>query len=450
MLTPVLNCSNEQTIGLSFSREIKMAGNISCPEVAPDNSFGTMNITVMAMVLIVIFIASVAGNSCVFIVFYKRPSLLTLSNRFILNLTVCNSLNTVFVMPFMLVSIISHDWAFGESWCHVTGFVMNTAFAASTLSLVVICIDRYCAVVVPLHYTMLITSRRTVAMMLAVWTVAIFASIPPLLGWNHFVYQYDKTLCTVLWSTSITKDRYYTLFLVTLCFILPLFVMLWAYSVIFRAARNNSERTRRASIIPTHSNLPDIDAQTAHTPLKLGRRRSSSAPILIRRISSASRTSTMLWRRDEWKAAVTSMILVSAFVVCWLPYFIIIVLESVLPEPTSIHHIVETISILLAMSSCACNPMVYVFRNKVTRRELRSILGFPVVRDVSFSRRTSMTPADQNGSIGQTTQPVMPVIHEKPTQVIVTVPSCLTSNACNSTTTLTSFVKVDSSSSLQL
>jgi hypothetical protein len=69
----------------------------------------------------------------------------------------------------------------------------------------------------------------------------------------------------------------------------------------------------------------------------------------------------LLWKRDEWKTALTSFLVVFTFVICWLPYFIIIILESVLNKPESIPAEVETVSILLAMSSCAINPLVYVF-----------------------------------------------------------------------------------------
>lgn len=420
MLEMEFNCTNISSTAAVIKKTLRQ-----CPTSEIDG-LKTFKIVMMSIVLFVIFLASVAGNLLVFVVFYKRPNLLTISNRFIVNLSVCNSLNTVFVMPFMFVAMIAQQWVFGAVLCHATGFLMNTIFAASTLTLVVISIDRYCAVVNPLHYSMRITPQRAVFMVMSVWTVAVLSSLPPLLGWNHFEYQADKTSCTVMWATPDIKDRYYTLFLVTVCFLLPLFVMLWAYAVIFRAARNNSERARRNSVVPT--NQQDDASQT---PLRTDRRRSSSAPILTRRISSASRTVSLLWRRDEWKAAVTSLLVVSTFIICWLPYFIIIVLESTFADPTTINDVVETLSILLAMSSCAFNPIVYVFRSKMARQELRSILRLKSKNETNAeTRRSSNTPSVRDSPVLSRNGSESSDITEKPLHLSAT------------TTTLTSLITV--------
>lgn len=357
---------------------------------------------IVALFLIFIFLASVIGNILVFLVFCKKPALLTISNRFILNLTICNSLNTIVIMPFMFVTMISEVWMFGYIWCKATGFIMNTIFAASTLTLVAISIDRYCAVATPLHYTMKITRKRALLMTISVWIVAVVLSVPPLFGWNEYVFQSDKASCTVLWATPSKWDKFYTLFLVSVSFALPLIVILWGYIIIFRAARNNSERTRRNSVIP--SNLIEDLSQV---PLKDDRRRycglsrSCNMPILHRRRSSSSRTLPLLWKRDEWKTALTSFLVVFTFVICWLPYFIIIILESVLNNPKNIPAEIETVSILLAMSSCAINPLVYVFRNKSARQELKFALKLQRRQEFNESRRGSTCTMLRDGIIRQ-------------------------------------------------
>lgn len=335
-----------------------------------NSALKSLRIGLTAFTVLCIFIGSIAGNLFVCLVFFKRPSLLTISNRFILNLTFCNILNTLFVMPFVFVTTVTGDWIFKEIWCQSTGFLMNVIFAASTLTLVVISIDRYCAVITPLHYNMRITMQRATLMIVGVWFLAIVAALPPLMGWNHFEYQPEKYSCTVLWRSPYYTDRTYTLFLSLICFVMPLLVMLWAYAVIFRAARDNSERTRRNSVVPNNGE------EQSQTPLRYGGRRSSTAPIILsRKLSTSSRTSSLLWHRDEWKAAITSMLVVSTFIICWLPYFVIIVMEStILLQSEDIHPFMQGTAIFLALSSCLFNPLVYVFRSKVARQELMSIL----------------------------------------------------------------------------
>ncbi|XP_064613159.1 LOW QUALITY PROTEIN: G-protein coupled receptor 161-like [Liolophura sinensis] len=322
-----------------------------------------------ASVVFIIFLASLFTNSLVFLVFYKKPALLTISNRFILNLAICNILNTIFVIPFVFVSLVAREWIFSAPWCQGIGFLTTVTFSASTLTLVVISVDRYCAVISPLHYKMRVTSQRATVMILAVWTIAVGAALPPIFGWNHFEYQAEKFTCTVLWKSRDTSDQYYTLFLTLVCFVLPLGVMVFAYAVICRAARNNSERTRRNSIIPTSTEEVSAQALPRH-----GRRRSSASLNLLfsRRFSTGSKGQTF-FRPDEWRAAVTSLLVVSTFIVCWLPYFVIIVLESTLTNPTDIPASFQSIALFLVLSNSALNTIVYVFRSKVVRQELRAI-----------------------------------------------------------------------------
>lgn len=348
-------------------------------------------VTVLTTVLLIVFICSLLANTFVFLVFSRRRFSLSISNRFLANLTLCNCLFTVLVMPVAFVSLIRRDWPFGHFLCQCTGLAMNLLVSASIFTLAVISLDRYCAVVTPLHYTMRMTRRRCWAFIVGIWVAAFAVSIPPLLGWNEFRFLVNKMVCTVWWSSPEPADRYYTLFLVSLSFVLPMVAMLWTYSCIFRAARDNSERTRRSSIVPTIQSEADPPACSGAivagqcTPINK-RRRSSAVPILRRLSQTSSRSSSLLMRREEWKTAVTSFLILFSFMLCWLPYFVVICIRSAAPW-VPIHPVMATISTVAAMFGSACNPMVYVFRSKSARQDLRKIL----TRKRSF-RNESINP----------------------------------------------------------
>ena len=384
------------------------------------------NIAIMAIVLIIIFITSIVGNVSVFVIFYKRPILVTISNRFIVNLTVCNVLETIFVMPFVFTALIKQDWIFGEFWCQTTGFVLNTIFTASTLTLVIIAVDRYCAVVTPLHYSLRVTSMRSMVMIGVLWIIAICCSIPPLVGWNHYRFQRPKMTCLAVSTSSDVQDRTFMMFLVTLCFVLPLCIIIWVYCVIFKVARHNSEKVRRNSTITTTVN------EISDLPLRVGRR-GSSAQILIHRLSVSNRSNSLLWRRDEWKTAVTSFMVLFTFILCWILYFIVIILESFQGDPDSVDPALKTLSVLLAMSSCAINPLVYVFRCKIQRIEFKTIMGFKQqnrhlrngANYPNCSRRPSMNPSLARGTPcitreGSEESDVMEILHHVNTAATLT------------------------------
>lgn len=309
--------------------------------------------TIMGALLGVVFLASVIANSFVFVVFCKRKTL-SMSNRFVANLTICNCLNTVLVIPYAFTSLLTKRWVFGRFWCVCTGFMMNVIVGASIFTLAVISIDRYCAVVTPLHYTMRLTSKRCSWFIICIWATAVIISAPPLAGWNAIEFQLDKMVCTVKWSSNVTYDRFYTLFLISSSFLLPLIAMLWTYARIFRAAHGNIVRTRRSSVIRVSSAIASQCEENAQqtTPIN-SRRRSSSVPILRRLSQSSSRSSSLLWRKEEWKTAVTSFLVLFSFAVCWTPYFVVMAVEASTGETSPLYPVTSHVSTVLAMFSCA-------------------------------------------------------------------------------------------------
>ncbi|KAH9491562.1 hypothetical protein Btru_030671 [Bulinus truncatus] len=330
--------------------------------------------TIMGALLSAVFLASMIANAFVFVVFCKRKSI-SMSNRFVANLTIGNCLNTVFVMPFALASLITKEWVFGTFWCMATGFLMNVIVSASIFTLVVISIDRYCAVVTPLHYSMRLTSRRCTLLIICVWVGAVLIASPPLMGWNSIEFQLDKMVCTVKWSSGRMYDRYYTFFLISFSFVLPLVAILWTYARMFRAAHGNIVRARRNSVIRVNSaatTQSDDSSIQQNTPIN-SRRRSSSAPIIRRLSQSSSRSSSLLWRKEEWKTAVTSFLVLFSFALCWAPYFVVMAVEAVTGAASPLYPITSHVSTVLAMFSCACNPLVVSVVRNESGRSLRSM-----------------------------------------------------------------------------
>lgn len=74
---------------------------------------------------------------------------------------------------------------FGRIFCDIWAAVDVLCCTASIMSLCVISIDRYIGVRYPLQYPTIVTERRALLAMLAVWVLAIVISIGPLLGWKQ-------------------------------------------------------------------------------------------------------------------------------------------------------------------------------------------------------------------------------------------------------------------------
>ncbi|XP_074640709.1 histamine H2 receptor-like [Tubulanus polymorphus] len=338
-------------------------GNLTTPSTTPPvEQTSYLEITVRAIIMVLICVASTVANTLVFVVFYKKQHwLLTISNRFILNLALTNFLMATLIMPFVLISTVMEVWVFGQAWCQITALLSTVLLAACILTLLLISFDRYCAVVTPLRYTMLVTPSSSNYALASVWVTSVVLSVPPIFGWNRFSYQKEKHSCTVNWKTITAKDRSYAFFFSVSCFYLPFILMIWIYCSILRASKETSARARRNSMLPDQTNQESGFA----------RRRSS---LLSRRGSALSfGRFGLLFQKDEWKTAKTSLLVMSAVTISWLPYFSLITIESSMNDPYHIPTSLETFAVWMALAGCAINPLVYFFRNSMIREEIPKI-----------------------------------------------------------------------------
>ena len=350
---------------------------------------GEVRVAFLVAVLLMIFVFSLTSNILVFVVFCRRPSLLNLSNRFVLNLAVSNFLLTVFVMPLVGWSTVERAWPMGEIACQVVGTVTTVLVAACIFTLMAIALDRYSAIMRPLHYDANLAAHKAVLLIGTIWLAAGIVAAPPLFGWNHIQFQTHKHLCMVHWHAADVADRFYVFSFVILCFLVPYFLMFFVYVTVFKAAQRTTALARRNSVTPEAGEcIPPILSQAAQ------RRRSSVTSLLhvTRRRSSGSKNFLSSFHRDDWKAAKTAILVMSSFTVCWLPLFVLVGVEAALATDTAVPAFIQELAMWIALVSCALNPLIYVFRSAAIKQEIRCILC-PGSRD---NRRPS---ADQKEAV---------------------------------------------------
>ncbi|XP_013924787.1 PREDICTED: G-protein coupled receptor 161 isoform X3 [Thamnophis sirtalis] len=137
------------SINLSLSKE-----NVSENLTLLEEGAGRITESI-AIIIIAIFIC--LGNLVIVLTLYKKSYLLTLSNKFVFSLTLSNFLLSVLVLPFVVTSSIRREWIFGVVWCNFSALLYMLISSASMLTLGLIAIDRYYAVLYPMVYPMKIT-----------------------------------------------------------------------------------------------------------------------------------------------------------------------------------------------------------------------------------------------------------------------------------------------------
>ena len=104
----------------------------------------SLKTALQATLIIFIMVIVVIGNVIVLLVVYRqriRPTL-RVANMFIGNLALVDLSIGLFLFPFSVVTILLHQWKFGDTLCQFNGAMNVTAGAASILTMAVIGIDR--------------------------------------------------------------------------------------------------------------------------------------------------------------------------------------------------------------------------------------------------------------------------------------------------------------------
>ena len=96
-------------------------------------------------------VAAVLGNVLVIAVVATNRSMQTVTNFFIANLSGADVVVGVFSIPFQFQAALLQRWDLPEPLCPIAPFVRDVSVNVSIGALVVIAIDRYCAVMRPLQ-----------------------------------------------------------------------------------------------------------------------------------------------------------------------------------------------------------------------------------------------------------------------------------------------------------
>jgi len=321
--------------------------------------------------------------------------------RFVLSLVLANLMTSLIVIPVLLIQVL-HPGMAALWWLRqVSSGLTTLAVTAAIFSVLAIAVDRYNAVLSPLHYAMTITRQRSRAMIAGAWGVAGLLATPPFLG--ALVSPVPATVavhysnCTAGAEGEVFRLTY-ALVLVTLGFTLPLFALCWIYARMYNAAHRNSERTRRHSISANPGEMvcsrPSSRGGSLDLPLPPAsngtpenfRRTWKNAPLTIgmpKRRSSNASFSALLFR-EEGRAVKTAAMVIASYLFCWTPYFVTLLVDtwggvgtsadSYAIEPNLVPEPFRSLALLTALSSGCITPFIYVFRNEAARNEAVKVL----------------------------------------------------------------------------
>ncbi|XP_035670172.1 QRFP-like peptide receptor [Branchiostoma floridae] len=180
----------------------------------PDTAEVTIKIVVYSLLLLM----ALVGNSTVIFIVSLNKTMWTPTNFYIMNLAVADLLIALFCMWIHLVQSMIPNWIFGDFMCRFNNFIQGVSVACSILTMTVIAMDRFYAIIFPLKAR--VTDTNAAVVITFVWIAAIAANVP-LLVW-----------CFESWPDYHSHRQAYTMFLFVVIYTIPILVMTGAYVMI--------------------------------------------------------------------------------------------------------------------------------------------------------------------------------------------------------------------------
>lgn len=309
--------------------------------------------------MVTLNLAALLGNTGVMVAIARAPHMKKFA--FVCHLCAVDLLCAVLLMPLGIISSSTYfgTVSFTVLECQVYIFLNVFLICASILTVTAISVERYYYIVHPMRYEVKMTLNLAVGVMVLIWVKSILLALVTLFGWPAYGHQSSIAAahCSLHWSHSRLRKVFAVLFSV-LCFLLPAVVIFAVYCSVYKVARTAA---RQRVAMPTwaasaaKSRSDSISSQT--TIITTTTTRNLPQRLSPGRVFGGG------------KAALTLVVIVGQFLLCWLPYFAFH-LQLSLTAPLQSPGDIEEVVTWLAYSSFAVNPFFYGMLNRQIREEL--------------------------------------------------------------------------------
>uniref|UniRef100_A0A8R1TST6 G_PROTEIN_RECEP_F1_2 domain-containing protein n=1 Tax=Onchocerca volvulus TaxID=6282 RepID=A0A8R1TST6_ONCVO len=328
------------------------------------NSFDeAVTVAIICLLIGLMIGATLVGNSLVIMaVLFVRKLKIQPANYLFVSLAVADFCVGLLVMPIALIDLLTDRWILGGVVCRFWTSADLTLCTASIVNLCMISVDRYCAVSQPLRYAAQRTRQRIFCYVIIVWILSLVVSISPLVIWPAK---------NIEGKCQVNQNPVYQIYATLIAFYGPTCIMIILYAKMWLAVKRLAERDRMLAIGTDKSingtNLTIKLHGSANLSDPLNRNHCPSAILQKMSVVHANK----FQEKSEGKARKTLGMMMSIFVICWLPFFLLALLkpQGLLP-PRWLDHL----ALWLGYSNSLMNPLIYCKHNREFRIPIREML----------------------------------------------------------------------------
>ncbi|EFA07466.2 orexin receptor type 2 isoform X2 [Tribolium castaneum] len=333
-------------------------------------SFREDNFVVIGL-YVPVFVVALLANVLVIWVVIKDQYMRSVTNYFLVNLSVADLLVALVCMPNAAYAAYTSTYSFGEYTCKISAYFQCVSVASSIFTITAMSIDRYLAITKPFgFFNRCFNKRNTVIVILVLWLLSFVLFLPILLVTGTWkmddIHLFNKSLdipayfCREDWTTyfgssgsEMRQALGITWFI--FMFVVPGMIMLFAYSMMSRTLC---------------SGVPPFDSNDG--------------------LSCMQQRNRLM--RSRKRVACILLLLAFVFAGCWMPYHLVSLLDDLNNGP---YKTLKMNLVLLGHANSALNPIIYCALSRKFRRSIKDLICI----DIHFTRRRqNIQWGDSSGS----------------------------------------------------
>ncbi|KAH3747932.1 hypothetical protein DPMN_182367 [Dreissena polymorpha] len=206
----------------------------------------------LSFVYTVILLTGLIGNMCTCIIIRKNAYMHTTTNLYLFNLAISDMMILFVALPPEMYSIWeAYPWRFGQFFCIMKSFIMETTSYTSVLTILCFTIERYISVCHSVKVNRQQNTTRACKCIVIIWVISAVSALPFSIHTRTFYFLSDprtgrpvdeSLVCNIphVWQdTMVTVFKLSTFFY----FVLPLVIITMMYVLIGLKLKRSETQT---------------------------------------------------------------------------------------------------------------------------------------------------------------------------------------------------------------